>query len=411
MKAWGGTKTKGPISARSERRLEVRLVSDLGEVQKLRPLWDAWNSHPNSDFELFHIVLRERKEIITPYLLIAYNEHVPIAMLAGRLELSTVAIKFGYFNVFSPKVRVVTLPYGGFLGDQADDVSKVFVSELMSALRRRVADAVCFEPLDTGSAFYLYAKLLPKGLQRDRSQTERHHWAMTLYSNSCELYDAMSPKGRKNLKWQAKRLRKAFRDNIRIRDSVSVESLEDVVRDIEGIARKTYQRGIGVGFSSSPETVARLKMECQRGRLRVYVLYIENSPAAFWLGTISKDTLHSDFMGYDPDFAKYSPGMYLITEVIAALCDASDQRVTRIDFGQGDAQYKALFGTFCTTEAAVRILAPTCRGMFISVIQTVVGQAEHAARRLLGQVDALGRIKTWWRQFARRQLAQSGFPE
>lgn len=64
-------------------------------------------------------------------------------------------------------------------------------------------------------------------------------------------------------------------------------------------------------------------------------------------------------MVYDPKYSKHSPGMFLIIRVIEGLCDRhGSDKVTEVDFGLGDAQYKAVIGNREWQESSVYMTSP-----------------------------------------------------
>ena len=67
------------------------------------------------------------------------------------------------------------------------------------------------------------------------------------------------------------------------------------------------------------------------------VLYAGDTPVAAHMGMRSPTVWHYWFPAYDPDFAKYSPGMLLLLEMAAA---APSMGVKIIDMGKGKAVYK-----------------------------------------------------------------------
>ena len=70
------------------------------------------------------------------------------------------------------------------------------------------------------------------------------------------------------------------------------------------------------------------------------MLYIADRPCSFWIGDVNQGTFGSDYLAYDAEFEKYSPGMCLILKVIEGFCDENPQGITEVDFATGYAQYK-----------------------------------------------------------------------
>jgi CelD/BcsL family acetyltransferase involved in cellulose biosynthesis len=149
----------------------------------------------------------------------------------------------------------------------------------------------------------------------------------------------------------------------------------------------------------------RLHLKAEKGWLRAYVLYIGDRPCAFWVGTLYCQEFHSDFMGYDPDYSKYSPGMYLINQVIESFCN-SNEEIAAIDFGLGDAQYKEILGDVQWQDACAYVFAPTLRGLALNAMRTPIMAIDRAGRQALGRVKLLSKLKKLWR----RRAALTGQP-
>ena len=59
---------------------------------------------------------------------------------------------------------------------------------------------------------------------------------------------------------------------------------------LEKIAQNSFQRGLGAGFKNDYEFRHRLTLWANKNALRVFVLYIENNPCAFWYGIVYGET-------------------------------------------------------------------------------------------------------------------------
>jgi len=174
-----------------------------------------------------------------------------------------------------------------------------------------------------------------------------------------------------------------------------------MIKDVESVARKTYQRGIGVGFVDTEEMRACLGLLARGGRLRAHLLYAAGEPRAFWVGTVHGHTFHSNFMGYDPGLSQYSPGMFLVMRVIEDLCSQEGQgRIREIDFGLGDAQYKRVLGDTQWGEASVYIYAPTLKGISLNALRTSGVLIDTILRAALERARLFLTIKRLWRDHA-----------
>ena len=95
-------------------------------------------------------------------------------------------------------------------------------------------------------------------------------------------------------------------------------------------------------------------------------------PIAFWSGAGFNGTFFVGTPGYDPAFAEYSIGTYLLLRVIED-SDRRRRRSSRSTTGFGESEYKRRFGSESWEEEDVLIFAPTVRGVRINATRTAVG--------------------------------------
>ena len=135
--------------------------------------------------------------------------------------------------------------------------------------------------------------------------------------------------------------------------------------------------------------------------LKDKVLYLEGVPVAFWPGYAYSGTFFIGTPGYDPRYAEYRVGQYLMTEMIDDLC--RDEDVDYLDYGFGDSEYKRRFADESWEEADALLFAPTFKGRRIRAGRVAVSASVRVAKRLLGE-ERQARLKQGWR---RRRSANS----
>jgi hypothetical protein len=382
-----------------QEKVVAKVARSLEEVKGIAAVWRAWQCHPNSDLDFYLTVLRSRPEILRPHVMIVYRDGCPEALLVGRLELRKLQASVGYAGLLKKETRALTFLYGGLLGTLSPEGSEVLVRDIMSSLSQGDADLAYFNHLMADSPLCRAATKVPGLLSRDYLPHHQVHHAMTMPGSLEEFYLRLSPEWRKTLKRYARKLLRENSGNVSVRYFRGIADLDILVKDSEGIAKRTYHRGLGVGFSDTPEMRRRLSLGAERGWLRGYVLYVQSVPWAFFLGTLYRGTFHGDFMGYDPLHAKYSPGMYLMTKVIEDLCNGKgrEEKVSLIDFGLGDAHYKEVLGDLEWNDASVYIFAPTLKGAGLNVLRIPALLVDRILRRGLERTNLLAKIKRIWR--------------
>lgn len=377
-----------------EPRIRIRVLRSLTEIEEIGQIWKAWQRHPNSDLDFYQAIVRSRIEIERPHVLVLYRNELPDSLLVGRIERKHIDFAIGYKSLIKVRARVLTFVYEGLLGSQCPENCARLVGAVMDCLREGEADIAVFEPLTTDSPTYECAKRLPGVLGRDYSNLSQLHWKIKIPSSFDEFLHRLPSKVRRNRKQEASRFLRELSGDVRIECLSRITEVDRLVQDVEVIAKKTYHRGLGVGFVANAENRQRLNLDAQKGRLRTYLLYAANRPCAFMIGTLYGRKLYWDFMGYDPVYRRYSPGTYLLLRIIEELCCSN---VEEMDFGLGDAWYKEHFCDCAFKEAWVQIFAPTATGIWLSVLHTLTWLINEVAKDALQRSGFLLRAKKFWR--------------
>ncbi|MGD1154819.1 MAG: GNAT family N-acetyltransferase [Terriglobia bacterium] len=381
--------------------LTVRVIRDFAEIENMRSTWESWQHHPSSDIDYYLSRFKLRPEFLRPHVIVVHRDGRPDALLVGRLDHLRLDLKLGYVHLLKPRVHVLNFVYSGLLGNQSPENCDIILGEILKSLRDRGADFAAFDNVRVPSPLYDLALSLPNFLMRDHFPEVNLHCRMTVPPSVEDIYRGLSAKARKNLKWQAKQLLKSEAFSAQIACFRGSEEVDRMIRDVEYVARKTYQRGLGVGFVDNPEMRERLALAARKGWLRTYVLYLRNQPSAFCVGTAYGGTYYTDFVGYDPQYAKYSPGTFLLMRMFEEFCSDGLQQV---DFGYGVEGYKQRFGSCTWNEAKLRIYAPTARGLALKLLIGQMLLIDHLVRRILSGIKVLPRLKKFWR----KQVRNSG---
>jgi hypothetical protein len=265
-------------------------------------------------------------------------------------------------------------------------------------LRNGEADMALLQQISPESPICERALSLPGSATRDRLTKRAVHYVMKLPSSIDGGGDGPSSGHCSELRRKRKKIRrnilKDFDGHIKVECFREPAELEGTIAKLEPIAAKSYQRGLGVGFQDTEQMRRRLQLCAEKGWLRIYLLTLKDKPCAFWVGTVYNGTFCSDHIGFDPQFGNYSPGMFLLTEMIEDFCKAG---IREIDFGQGGGLYKERFGNSQSTEVSVCVFAPTWKGISVNAARTATGLVEHAIRKILEHTNLLPRIKRFWR--------------
>ena len=200
---------------------------------------------------------------------------------------------------------------------------------------------------------------------------------------------------RQTVRRQSRRLERQYGDGLRLRRFEHPDEMDELCRDMETVAAKTYQRGLGVGYSGSPLDLSLIGLGLRRHWFRAWILYLVDRPVAFWAGTVYAGTFTVTATGFDPDYIKHRVGRYTMFRVMEDLCAADD--VTRLDFGHGDADYKAEFGTVSCTVSDCFMMRRRLRPLTVNFAATTFSLVNGWGRRLARDTDWGRRLKRAWR--------------
>jgi hypothetical protein len=388
--------------------IEIRIARSLSEIEALRGLWEQWSGHRDSDIDFYLAVVQSSPAVQSPHVMVLYRNGQPESMLIGRLETKELIFKLGYIKILRRKARCLTFVYGANRGESNPENCRLLVNEILDNLRRKQADMAVLEPLPLDSPLLSLALEMPGVLSRDTQQEPQEHNFMILPDSIDEVYRRMSHDRRKDIRRKIKKFEASPGGPPQIVSYRHEADLPTLFRDAEEIARKTYQRGLGVGFSDSPQIRQRLGLAARKGWLRAYVVYMAGRPCAFWIGMLYGDTFVGEYVGYDREFHALSPGMFLTMRVIEGFCKRAEGDVVReLDFGFGQAEYKTALCNRLVHERTVFVFAPTVNGLALKLLRVTTMTVNQFAAKVLTSTNILPRIKKAWRSRLAQRSGQA----
>jgi len=297
----------------------------------------------------------------------------PPAALVGKVDERRLESRVGYLRAYAPRLRILRVT--NVVGE---------ASALARAALQEV-DVVAVPALPVASPEY--RALAPLASGRHGSWTRRR---LVLPESFDAFLGGLSRKSRSGVRYDAKRLEEAFSARVEI-----VREPSDAAIDaIDAVARTTYQRRLGAGFSLERADVLRLALA--HGWARIFLLYDGETPAAFWWCGVHGDTMRLNTTGYLQQYGPQRPGIYLLMRVIE---DAiADPALRVLDFGPGRSAYKQHFSNDGYEERSLLLFAQTLRAQRARAIRAGVDVVSAGARRALDATGGTQRLKTTWRR-------------
>ena len=384
---------------------QLIVARSVEEMERLRPIWEASQLHPNADMDYFRTVIESRREVIRPHVVCLQKNGSAEALIVGRIEDVHLECRFGYKAVYRSPVRALSVVYGGMMGELSEENCHVLVQELIRSLKRREAEVIYWSNLRTDSTIYEKAIRLPGFLCRDYFVNPNYHWRIALPQNLEEYYKNVKYKARKNLRRTVKLLSEKNVNPVSIQCFRTVRDLDRFMEQAEAIAGKTYQRGLGAGFSDDGENRRLLTLAAERGWLRSYILYLGDQPISFDTAIQYGDTFYLQNGGYDPEYRQYDPGTNLFLRYLEDLC--ADPSVRYVDFGYGDAEYKQNLCNESWKEASVYVFASNFTGLKLNLIRSALAASHHYGSMALRRMKLYERVKREWREWMRPQTSRN----
>jgi len=130
---------------------EVTIAKTVEQVESLRQIWqDMQKSEPypviNVDIDRYLSVNQARGDSkAKPYIVLVTEDGKPVAMLVGRIQKMPLKLKIGYKTLVKPKLKGISVVYGGVLGQPDEQISSLLIRELMKILRKRQIDVISFK--------------------------------------------------------------------------------------------------------------------------------------------------------------------------------------------------------------------------------------------------------------------------
>ncbi len=164
-----------------------------------------------------------------------------------------------------------------------------------------------------------------------------------------------NPKTRGNIRRCVKKIEQACTGQMRVERITTRDQLPKFLKSVEEISAKSWQ-GTRLGWvvrNRAAENERFGKMADQ-GWLRSYLLSNGEQPIAFVLSWQDIGVFYYDQIGYDPAWAKLTPGTVLLQRLLEDLFTHNPPQY--LDFRYGDGTYKRIFSNHDFPEANVYLI-------------------------------------------------------
>lgn len=162
------------------------------------------------------------------------------------------------------------------------------------------------------------------------------------------------------------------------------------------LSAKTYQaRLLDAGLPAGTEARRTMLEAAEADRMRAFLLHADGEPVAYLalpvIGSGPSTTLIYAHLGYDPAWARLSPGTVLQIDALERLF--GEQRYRWFDFTEGEGAHKELFGTGHAACSSLVLLRPTIANRTLIGARGAFDASITQAKTLAARSGALGRIR------------------
>lgn len=371
-------------------------------VEALRPVWSAMAiADIDSDIDYFLAVAGNAEQVISPFVVHIRRTGAPDLLIAARLENLPVRLRLAYWTFASMTVRAIVVTFGGVLGARNRDDEILAATQLQRLLDEGAADLVLMRNVDPKGTLHAAVASIAGWMRRSRAQAVDRVWAASLPDTLDTFLADRSAKSRSSFRREDRLLRAELGDSLKLRLFRHAGEFDELCRDMAVVSARTYQGGLGAGFSNTPMERALVALGLGNDSYRCWMLYDGARPIAFWAGAGYRGVFYPTTPGFDPDYGRLSVGRFTMFRMIEDLC--ADPSIVRIAFGRGDAQYKTEYAAPAGQAADVWLAAARPRPLLAVGALSLTALINDRGRRWAGGFDSGQRLKALWRrQIARR---------
>jgi hypothetical protein len=375
---------------------QVLVLTSVEELEVVRGFWQKNQYFPYSDIDHYIYELKNDPDIIRPHVVVFLKNNQPELLVAGRITRTCFNWKLGYINLASQKALSLEIIQGAIIGKITDLALRLSIGQILETLQKGEADVAVFMEIEADGEVNKSLSAASPSYSKDLTPELLTHFKLKLENSYDEYFKGRSKNTKKIIKNYANRLEKKFPNKIKLRCYKTPEEVDRAITDADSIAAQTYQRRIGVSLKDTPELRSKWNFLAKNGWLRVYVLYLEGKPCAFWSGVVYRNSYVSVFTGFDPDLSYYHPGQHLLIRMIQTFC--ANGQVKQIWFGQGEADYKRRFSNTCATQLDIFLFSPKFKGQRLRWTKASIKVVSNFAKKILTRLNISQKLKKHSRQ-------------
>ncbi len=384
----------------SEHSCERIVATTAHELASLRDDWlYLRNQHrcaaPDSDPDFFLRVLSDLGGESRPHVVIFYRAGKPCCGILGRYARVRIVSKLGYVRFKSPRLRTLTVVYGGFLSDGSPSSHGAIHEYCQGLLREGIVDALIFHHLGMDDEV---ANALIQNLRRKINVVSHHEvrWVLDLIDpQTQERIVVNSSKTRSTFRRKDRKFVEHFGGAVELRRFQDSAEVDEFIRIADQVTARTYQAALATGVQDTERWRTVLTALAEGNHFRGYVLSGGKEPIAYIAGSVLQQQFTLFATGFLPAYRKLSPGTVLLNRCFDTL---ASNGVVLFDFGSLFAAYKRLHATRTLEERTVHVYGVGWRAIVARCIEQTTLSAYTWLKKAAASLGVLDGIKRRWRR-------------
>lgn len=344
--------------------LSLQVATSLETVEALRPIWKQWSHNLDTDLDYYLQNLKNDPTILRPYVITIYQDGSPLAMLVGQVRKQRISTVVSSINVRGPKVTMLEIVNGARMGKQSAAIDRLLASHVCAATRSKDVDLLCFRRLPLQSELFRMLQQ-SRGLMKERVPHVFHYSVVPLTAPPGQHARAFSGKNKREVRRKTRILWRTFPGKARFQCFSQPEELQSGLRDAASVDVTTWQHHMGCGLLDARGSFSNLAFCSRQGWLRIYVMYVDQSPVAYLIGQHYNQRFYCQHAGYQPGFSRFSVGSLLMAWVLETL---AAQGIEQVDLGEGGQEHNRRLGCRIYEEGTVHVYSPTLRGLYANML-------------------------------------------
>ena len=316
----------------------------------------------------------------------------------GILAAKSIGLRQAGGFGFKTRLHGFRLVGNRVLGTADELLTKQVLAACATYAREQRAMFLLIEDLERHDVLFMAAESLEQdGFRRFSPTGIQERLKIEFPPNPLDYWTKFSSKTRNTFKRKQKKI-----GTTRLVRISQPDQIPEFLEAAHTISQRTWQsEKLGLRIHNNEHELRFFTFLATHQSLRSYLLFVDEKPAAFLIGTQHNGLFSYEEVGYDREFSDRSPGQVLLLQVLDDLL--SDQPPRVFDFGGGSADYKQLFATTTSASGTLWLVPPGVRPQLCLAYLRACRFVDRTARAVVKKLGAT----TLLRQLIRGKLAKS----